>query len=425
MKKFFVSFGLAAAGTASLHAAILDPASKDYKVSATLRGFYDDNYLTSPKKEGSLGFELSPGFELNLPLPQTEIGLQYIYGLYYYQKRQDAGQNPFDQTHQFDLWIDHAFNPRWDLRLADTVRIAQDPALTSSGTAVTKRVSGNNLANTANLSLHTDWTPLVSSSLNYQNVFYRYENRGPAVLPGPPTNVVASLAGMMDRVEQTINPEVEWKVSPTTSFHTGYKFGLVNFTAGEVTVFNTNNSSFYTSSSRDNYSHYGYVGAGHAFLPNLSGNVDAGVQYTKYYNDPAATAAFGPYAQASMIYTYGPASYAQFGFTLSRNATDTIKLDTNGRITQDQQSAVAYGSINQPLTTELVGSVIVRYQHSIFHQGAYDSLSSDFYDLGLNLTYSFSRHLSSEIGYNFDYYKSAAGGNYTRNRLYLGITASY
>ena len=28
----------------------------------------------------------TPSFGLNLPLQQTEIGLQYTYGLYYYQK---------------------------------------------------------------------------------------------------------------------------------------------------------------------------------------------------------------------------------------------------------------------------------------------------------------------------------------------------
>ncbi len=64
-----------------------------------------------------------------MPLQQTEIGLQYTYGLYYYQKRQDLGQNPIDQTHQFDLWLDHAFSARWEARVEDSVVVAQDPAI--------------------------------------------------------------------------------------------------------------------------------------------------------------------------------------------------------------------------------------------------------------------------------------------------------
>ena len=57
-------------------------------MAASLRGFYDDNYTTAHTgKQGSLGFEVNPSFNLNLPLQQTEIGLRYNYGLYYYQKR--------------------------------------------------------------------------------------------------------------------------------------------------------------------------------------------------------------------------------------------------------------------------------------------------------------------------------------------------
>ena len=79
MKKFFVSMGLAAAGAASIHAAYAPDSSDNSKIwslSATLRGFYDDNYNTTPHKQGSYGFEASPSFSLNMPLQQTEIGLQ-------------------------------------------------------------------------------------------------------------------------------------------------------------------------------------------------------------------------------------------------------------------------------------------------------------------------------------------------------------
>jgi hypothetical protein len=49
-----------------------------------------------------------------------------------------------------------------------------------------------------------------------------------------------------------------------------------------------------------------------------------------------------------------------------------------------------------------------------------------FYNLGLNLAYTISTHFSADIGYNFDYLQSGvAGRDYTRNRVYLGITATY
>ena len=184
MKKFFVSVGLIAAGTASLQAAYApdwnSTSASMWSVSGTLRGFYDDNYETAPSgaKIGSFGFEVSPQISLNVPLQQTELGMRYIYGLYYYQKRENRGENPIDQTHQFDLWVDHAFTERWQARVQDSFVIGQEPELIDPNTSVTSRVNGNNIRNTGTLTLHTDWTRLFSTELGYQNSFYDYENSG-------------------------------------------------------------------------------------------------------------------------------------------------------------------------------------------------------------------------------------------------------
>lgn len=392
-----------------------------WSLSATLRGFYDDNYTTTPQKHGSFGSELSPSFSLNMPLEQTEIGLRYVYGLYYYQTRDSNGQSPFDQTHQFDLWLDHAFTPRWEARIADTLTVQQDPSLTSVGTATPQRVDGNNLANGVTASLHTDWTRLFSTELTYVNTYFLYENSGG-------TAAQPSYAGLLNRVEQNIGIDLQWHVTPTTMALLGYKFGQVNFIGNEPVAQNTVTPPFpvYYSNSRDNRSQYGYVGVQHEFLENLTGSANVGVQYTTYYNDPSATSALGPYATASLIYTYASGSYAQVGLMQSRNATDTINVDSQGHITQDQESTVVYGSINHPLTPKLMGSVVGHFQHSTYNQGQFKSLSADFYNLGLNLSYAFNNHLSSDLGYNFDWYTTPVQGqNYTRDRIYLGLTATY
>jgi len=351
MKKFFVSLGAAAAGMASLHAAYSPDStgnSKLWSLSASLRGFYDDNYLTlpehtppnSPHKVGSFGVELSPSFSLNVPLQQTEIGVRYVYGLYYYQQRESNNQKAIDQTHQFDLWVDHAFTPRWEARVEDTVHVTQDPALTSVATGTPQRVSGNNIANTATVSLQTDWTRQFGTVLNYVNTFYDYENSGagpvtpavPATLfsagpppiyfigTGSPQSVAASYAGLLDRVEQTIGVNFKWAFSPTTTGLIGYSFGLVNFTGNEQIAFSqafpyTGPATPVFSNARDSMSHYGFVGVQHDFLDNLSGSANVGIQYTTYYNDPSATSSLGPYADASLIYTYASGSYAQLGVT--------------------------------------------------------------------------------------------------------------
>ncbi len=395
-----------------------------WSLSGTLRGFYDDNYNTTPKKHGSAGFEASPSFSLNMPLEQTEIGLRYAYGLYYYQQREINGQNPIDQTHQLDLWLDHAFTPRWETKLEDTFAMSKEPSLTVGAAAVPQRTSQNNLVNTVNASLHTDWTRQIGTTLTYQNSFYYYENSGATINPDKSVN--ASYAGLLNRVEQTVGLELQWAILPTTTAMVGYKFEQVNFNGNEQIAYDPKTKKFYTSDSRDNRSHFGYVGVQHDFLDNLKGTANVGVQYTEYYNDPSSTSSFGPYADASLIYTYASGSYAQLGLTQSRNETDAVRVNSNGQITQDQESTVLYGSINHQLTPKLMGSVVGHYQYSVYHNGQFNSQSAEFYNAGLNLTYAFNRHLSSELGYNFDWYTTPVQGQgYTRNRIYLGVTATY
>ena len=73
-----------------------------------------------------------------------------------------------------------------------------------------------------------------------------------------------------------------------------------------------------------------------------------------------------------------------------------------------------------------MSSLVGRYQYSIYNGGGFNNRSSEFYNLGLNLAYAFNRHFSSDVGYNFDWYTTPVSGQgYTRNRVYLGVTATY
>ncbi|MGA2240946.1 MAG: outer membrane beta-barrel protein [Verrucomicrobiota bacterium] len=460
MKKFFVSVGLIAAGTASLQGAYAPDwnhmEASMWRVSGTLRGFYDDNFDTAPSgaKIGSYGFEVSPQLELNVPLQQTELGVRYIYGLYYYQRREELSENPIDQSHQFDLWVDHAFTERWQGRVQDSFVVGQEPELIDPNTSLPRRVNGNNIRNTGTLTLNTTWTRLFSTQLGYQNSFYDYENSGAGLGTGTIQNylyypispfpydpvsvptVDASLAGLMNRIEQSVWLNLQWRVRPETMVLVGGNFGLVNYTGNELVAlanvylptfpYNYDHQISYYSDSRDSRSYIGYLGFQHTFLPNLSVNAQAGFQYSESYNDPLSSPSMAPYAVMSAVYTYAPGSYAQIGFTESQNATDVIEPDTQGRITQNQESSTLYGSINHKLTPKLLGSVIGRWQHSVFNQGLHNNQASDYYNLGVNLSYSFNPHFSADVGYNLDDVVSQVpGDDYTRSRVYLGVSAAY
>jgi hypothetical protein len=460
MKKFFVSMGLAAAGTASLQAAYapdLGPmaTAKMWNVSATLRGFYDDNYDTANgnlNPRGSYGFEVTPQLMLAVPLQQTELGLRNTYSMQYYQERNSLGQNPIDQSDQLDLWVDHAFTGRWEAKVMDTFVVAQEPQLlTPSSTPVSLpiRVRGDNIVNTGTIILNTDWTRLFSTSLNYQNLFVDFQNSGAVAVdilptsggflpPIPPgtlafgTGKNASLAGALNRIDQTVSLDFQWHVSRETVAFLGGALEWVAYTGNEPIAYSLplgikTGNSIYHSDSRNSRSFIGYVGIQHNILPNLNVSAKAGATYTDHYNDPLSSGSVTPYAVLSVIYTYLPGSYAQIGLTQSRNATDVVAPNlTTGKVTQDQESTYLYGSINHRITPKLLGTLIGSWQYSTYQQGAFANQSDNIYSLGLNLAYTFTPHFSADAGYNFDDIQSDINQRgYTRNRVYIGVTAAY
>jgi len=349
-----------------------------------------------------------------VPLQQTELGLKYAYGLYYYEAREHLKQRPIDQTHQLDLWVDHAFSSRWHGRVQDSFVVAQEPELLSPGGVFTtgSRVEGNNIVNNALVTLNTEWTQLLNTVLTYNNTYYDYQNSGGSAAS-------PSLAGLLNRDEQNLSLDVQWRLQPETLVFVGAAFGQVNYLGGEPV------SPGFMSDNRDSRSEYIYIGGQYAFTENLTVSAKAGGQFTQYYHEPNGnTSSIGPYADISATYTYMPGSYVQLGFTHQRNATDII-APVGGQLTLDQETSVVYGSLNHQITPELLGSIIARYQNSVFNGGLFNNQTEDYYDLGFNFSYNFNEHWSAEIGYNYDNVSSPAGQSYSRNRGYLGVTATY
>jgi len=424
MNKLVVSVGLAASGILGLEATCAAQTSllgdvKNWNASASLRGFYDDNYSIGARKHGSYGIELSPTITATIPLTQTQIGFLYTYGLQYYQQRNDLNVNPYDQSHTVNLWVDHAFNERWNVKVSDSFNVGQEPELLSGGnsvSAVPYRLNGNNIANNGKITLHTDWTPEFSTELIYANNYYQYSE-----LP---------YSGELNRLDNSPELDFQWHLAPETTAFVGYSFTIENFTENAVIgTYGPGGIHNYLSDSRDNINHYGYVGLQHNFLPNLVGSMRVGVQYYESINDPLKnTSDLSPYADLSLIYTYLPGCNAEVGFTESRNATDVVSVNTvDQSLTQDQLSSTLYASVNHHITQKLLLSVIGKWTDSTFNGGQFDNKDQTDYGLGINANYAFTRHFSAEAGYNYDNVSAPAGTfqTYERNRFYIGISVAY
>jgi hypothetical protein len=443
MKKLITSAGLAALGAASLNAQqIYAPApgltttqlSKPWSVSAAVRGFYDDNYALTPSgglvdpvtgtrinRQESFGYEVTPSAALNWAMEQTYIGLGYVYSLKFFE---DRPENKYDQSHQANVKLSHAFTDRYKLDLADSFIITREPNLIAPVNApnATIRTRQDVLRNYGSATFSAGLTDQLGAMLGYSNTLYDFNDIGPG-----------SLSALLDRMEHMATVNLRWQVLPTTVAIAGYQFGLTDFTGDDNTGIPNSRwpgrgRPYLLSDERNNYSHYAYVGADHSFNPQFDTSVRIGAQFVEFYNLPGKSQdEITPYADANMTYRMTPDSAVQLGVRHSRIATDAAALD--------QENTTVYGSLSYRILPPLTASVLGQYQYNTFQGGQPSTIGStvtfrdkteNFWLVGVNLTYEINKFLAAEAGYNYDRLDSDLNfRSFTRNRVYIGLRASY
>jgi hypothetical protein len=468
MKKIITSASLAALGALSLQAGTpLDrsyyapnPAltpqerTKWWSVSATLRGFYDDNYNTSPAHfhtldpatgqsvtldpRDSFGFEVAPAFGINIPLPQTYIGFNYLYSLRFYEDRSHPRD---DQSHQADLRITHSVNESFKVDIKDSFVVSREPQVLdekSITSPLLRRSNSDATRNRGSIDFDAQFSPLFSMTFGYENSIYDYWEAGPG-----------SYSALLDRMEHLGKIDFRWHALPSTIALLGYQYQRVDHNSKDTLVpgipYIPKGPTDPTT--RDSTSHYIFVGADQTFSGHLLASVRIGAQFTEYpdavvvdgtapdgtilYHGDSSDAV-NPYADASLTYTYAEGSFAQLGVRHARNQTDLAFLPGSGSLAiQDQESTTVYGVVTHRITPKVTANLVGQMQISEFG-GTQDTGQKDmFYLIGLNFAYQFNQFLSAEVGYNYDRLDSDivyADGNsrsFTRNRVYIGIKASY
>ena len=416
MKQLLTSAGFLALGAAALHA--YDPlltrqaTGRPWSVSATVRGFYDDNINTQPDrlKENSGGIEVSPSVSVNLPMEQTFVSLGYTYGLKWYE---DRSPHDTDQSHIFDGKLRHQFNPRHDINIEDSFVLSDEPTVAESNGIITSptRTESSILHNRGSIEDNFSLSQNIGLSFGYMNHWYDYEQEN---VPGG----FGSRSALLDRLEHYIRGDFRYAFNPTLVGVVGYTFNLNNYTGDELI------SPGVKSSIRDSYSHFGYVGADYDITAQLRLTGRAGIQYTDYHE--ANESETNPYIDIAATYKYLPGSTVQVGIRHIRNATDVSAVDLKGQPTLDAETTALYAIVSHRITPAFTGSLIGQYQNSTFNGGRNDDDSEDLWLVGVNFEYRFSQHWSADAGYNYDKLSSdIANRGYDRNRVYLGVRATY
>lgn len=442
MNRIIASVGLVALGAASVQAQtstpIEGPASKWWNVSATVRGFYDDN-INHVQHAGSAdavyGYELTPQVGISLGNDQTTFVADYRYAFLYYDKRPFGNTQKYDQDHTFDMALTHAFNERYSVRVRDEFVVGQEPEALRYDSAfhTPYRVSGDNIVNSGGIAFKAELTPQLGAEIGYDNAYYDYADtlslREPGKnLDGAGNVISPSISGTLDRIEQMPHISALWHVMPDTTASLSYQYQDIQYTGGEVISGNVGSrGTSLVSRDRDLRSHTVYLGLDHQFRPDFYGSVQAGGSYYDYYvlNETS----FGPYARLSLTWVYMLESSLTAGFQESRAATDVIgAADTKGHLTTDAEDSVVFATVRQRIVPNLFANLNGSFQRSAFNGGGpgFNGKIERFYELGANLEYVFNPHISVHAGYDFDRLDSELGNRtYSRNKVYVGATASY
>ena len=437
MNKIVASVGLVALGAASVKAqsSISAPPPKWWNISATVRGFYDDNANTAPEgspiRVNTWGYDLNPSVSIRLGDQQTTFTAMYAFNYLYYARPLVTSFNPVtgqtgstdksDQNHTFNMLLDHAFNQNYSIHVGDSFVIGQEPDLLRSGNAINAfyRISGNNIVNSGTITLNGQLTPVMGFEAGYNNNFYDYASD--------------VIGGQLDRIENYAHLDGRWTITPDTVGILGYQFGYVDYTGNAqiISIPPVGPPIVNSASVLNTMSHTGYLGVDHTFLPELTGSIRAGGSYYDYVNNTSASG-FGPYVQASLTYTYAPESSATIGFQESRQASSLVGIQA-ASVIHDTETSVVYGSITHRIVPRLFGTIRGTFQNATYNGGGagINGQTDRFYEAAAELDYKFNPNFSVQAGYDYDRLESSLSTaivgprNYDRNKFYIGATASY
>lgn len=467
MKNIIASTGLVALGIAGLQPNTetnADPnPNTPWSISASLRGFYDDNITTLPdeypaivgyeitvrspedgtfqkkivneyvpgampvpghaNKQSSYGISFSPSVNFNAVREQGEIGLGYTFGLKWYE---DRDPDSTDESHTIAAKIAHSVSPTLSFELANNLRIAQEPEIkvgTVRRVVNSDPVSGfprairgeqDYLHNQASFYATQMLSDTYSIYAGYANTIFSFDDTG--------------FSALLDRVEHTPLVHLKAQLKPNTVGLIGYRFKAVDFNGDKIKYFQGTTPAETDPEIRDSDSHYIYAGLDHAFTPTLQGSVRLGAQFTKFSNVNKNSAS--PFADANLSYGYAEGSHFQIGVKHERNRHDlAFEFDGDGGLILDQKQTVVYASVHHQLTAKLNASLVGHYLNGTYESvGDVDGDNDEYWAFGFSLDYAINPYLAAEAGYNFDDYESGVQPkyrSYDRNRVYVGLRASY
>ena len=352
-----------------------------FRVSVDLRGGYDDNVRTTKDNRIESGFTsvfANVTADLSNPRTQFSIGIGGG-GTYYY----DVPGTDWDWNGRFQLKFLHRITPRLTLNARSLLTYEVNPDFSEQVGAT--RSDGQYLYTNSAVNLTYQWTQRVQTVTGYSFVSVNYEN--------------AFDKRVNDRIENYLNQEVRFLLTPVSAISAEYRLGFVNFD------WNTNN---------DSISNYFLLGFEHTFSPKLNLSARAGAEVR---DSDALGTKTSPYAEGSLTFIYGLYS--------NIDLSTRYGFEQNNLFLSDELRTFRIGL----RATHGFTPKLSLFGSAYYLNNDYDGLVSyteDILNTTVGLRYAINRNWSVETAYTFtELWSSQSFREYSRNRAYLGGTFSF
>ena len=420
MKKNIITAGVLAAGVASLYAENVTgltemQQSKPWNVSGSVRGFYDSNpeiQSEDSNPEGSWGVSITPTVGFNHSMENTLFSASLAYTALWFANRDD---NQWDQQFVANGRVNHKFNEHTSLNVEDTFIISDMPAVTDVGnfTQPLQRSDNSYLQNTFPIDFMTKFSERFGINVGYKNTYYNYQDD--------------VYAAQLNRVENLAHIDLDYYLQEQIILLVGYQFGLVDYLSDDD-IFTGDpippGGLGTPGKDRSNLSHYFYVGGQAALSTQLKASLKLGAVYTDWYDLDQDD--WSPYVDGNVSYTYLPGCYFRAGITMSHNAMDVVQPNSAGEVTLDQDSVIPYVALTHAITPRLTLNLLGQIQFSMYDGGEFDGDVDHYYTFGASLKYLLTKHVFSEVSYNYDFLSSdVPGREFDRNRIFFGGGVTY
>lgn len=378
----------------------VDP-NRNWGISETTSGEYDDNWYSEPRNQQS-GFRLASDFKFHasvVPLQRIFLGIQYDYGIVY---PHDANLGGVDQAHNLNISATYAVNPRLALSLSENFVSSFEPGIVqgANGAPVTLSSGGNYIYDAVGAGVNYQLAPRWIASLNGNWDIWRYQT--------------SSIASNNDHEDYSATLSAQYVLDARTEVGLNYQYSQ------DIYV----NSGF--NDGLNGYGNTAYLSAVHRFNPQLSLALNGG--YTIRNSEDGSTAS-SPSGSLVLTYNYGPSS--RLTMTIAQSLTEA-SLGSTSSFSAQENTSFALQAYHR-ITVRLHVTADASYVYSTFKEPLggtvgtlkpHEQAATGHIGLGYDLRtwisvvadYSYTQLLSSD---------ERIIAPYTRDLVSVGITLSY